>query len=51
MKKQKNYGLENDCIDRQVIIGKKGIDVFVIEKDKKAIGEITVSYKNDELET
>ena len=31
--------------------GKKEIDVFVIEEDEKVIGEITVSYKNDELET
>ena len=30
---------------------KKEIDVFVIEEDEKVIGEITVSYKNDELET
>ena len=30
---------------------KKEIDVFVIKEDKKVIGEITVSYKNDELET
>ena len=30
---------------------KKEIDVFVIEEDEKVIGEITVSYKNDELKT
>ena len=30
---------------------KKEIDVFVIEEDEKVIGEITASYKNDELET
>ena len=30
---------------------KKEIDVFVIEDDRNIIGEITVSYKNDELET
>ena len=30
---------------------KKEIDVFVIEEEEKVIGEITVSYKNDELET
>ena len=29
---------------------KKEIDVFVIEEDEKVIGEITASYKNDELE-
>ena len=32
-------------------VEKKEIDVFVIEEDEKVIGEITVSYKNDELET
>ena len=31
-------------------VEKKEIDVFVIEEDEKVIGEITVSYKNDELE-
>ena len=30
---------------------KKEVDVFLIEEDEKVIGEITVSYKNDELET
>ena len=30
---------------------KQEIDVFIIEEDEKTIGEITVNYKNNKLET